>query len=366
MRAPPDLQRGGPRARRRSAPALAAALAALVLLLALSAAVAAAPVGVQVASGAERATLRLERVEIDRAGILLPDAWTTPAGGGSATWSPDFGTAAYSFPLPAAIPPAGAPVTLGVTVTAAPSARFAPALGISGDIDIQGSAFQVGALAEPGQTAAGSLPLRLVPRASAPGSAVRVTVGLQDGPRVTYHYRASAPPRRCAVPPRLRTQAQTRSCNYRVTFAVRQVREPIRNLARITTVAGGHFLVSLESRGLPARVCTPFGVDVRLLHEHVQPFGDDIEIRAQEDARACLRRRPATGRPAAMWVDVPLAVVRSDDGRCPRGSRGEMTARAGAPFPALILDLCGHREVFSPSRPGRPRSSAVSVSIQVR
>lgn len=257
-------------------------------------------------------------------------------------------------------------MTLGVSVTAAPTARFAPALGISGDLDIQGAAFQVGTLAEPGQSGAASLPLRLVPRAVGEGAVVNVIVGLQDGPRVTYRYVAQAPARRCAVPPRLRTQNQTRSCNYRVTFSVRQIREPIRNLARVTTVVNGGFLVSLDSPGLPARVCTPFGVRVSLLHEHVQRVGDDIVIRAGEGARACLRRQPATGRPTTMWVEAPVEVTRSNDRDCPRGSNGELIARAGAPFPALILDVCGHREVFSPSRPGRPRSSAVSVSITVR
>jgi hypothetical protein len=67
-----------------------------------------------------------------------------------------------------------------------------------------------------------------------------------------------------------------------------------------------------------------------------------------------------------MWVDVPIEVVRSNSSACRTASMGELTARAGAPFPLVVLDVCTDHEVFSPSRPGRPRSSAVGVTITVR
>jgi cell wall-associated NlpC family hydrolase len=123
--------------------------------------------------------------------MILANAWNVTEA--SAQWTPPFGQATYEYAMPSQIPPGGAPVTLKVSVTAAPGARFAPALGISGDLEIRGeSPFQVGALAEPGQSASASKTWTLVPRNHATGTIVRVLVGLQDGAQIRFDYRATA------------------------------------------------------------------------------------------------------------------------------------------------------------------------------
>src|SRR5688572_22074430 len=66
-------------------------------------------------------SLTLTGVVIDRRGIIIPEAWSVPEGGGSAQLNPPFGQAAYRFPVPSRIPAAGANVTLSVSVTAAPT-----------------------------------------------------------------------------------------------------------------------------------------------------------------------------------------------------------------------------------------------------
>ncbi len=116
--------------------------------------------------------LTLQQVDVDRTGIILAANWM--AAKGSGTWTPPFGTATYQYPLPDTIPAAGVNVTLSVTATAAPTSRFAPALGISSqsEIGIENGPAQAGALAEPGETKTGTKTIKLVraPTPTAPSS----------------------------------------------------------------------------------------------------------------------------------------------------------------------------------------------------
>lgn len=133
-------------------------------------------------------TLTLEKTEIAKTGMLYPEAWSVSAG--SASWKPYFGTANYMYAMPGSIPAAGTSMTLSVNVIATAPNRFAPALAIEGSI-VQGGRVQVGALAEAGKSAAASKSVKLLPGSVAAGSTVKVVVGLQDGPRITYTYRAA-------------------------------------------------------------------------------------------------------------------------------------------------------------------------------
>ena len=165
-----------------------------VLVVAVSASLlltAPAPAGQATAQTPAASSLKLQQVVIDRTGTILAAAWNVTEG--SAQWTPPFGQATYQYAMPSQIPPGGAPVTLAVTATAVPGSRFAPALGISGDLEIRGeSPFQVGALAESGQSASASKTWTLVPPKVATGTIVRVVVGLQDGARIRFDYRATA------------------------------------------------------------------------------------------------------------------------------------------------------------------------------
>jgi cell wall-associated NlpC family hydrolase len=136
-------------------------------------------------------SLSLQKVVVDTTGMLLPNAWSVSET--RAQWSPPWGQSTYEYALPARIPPAGAPVTLKVTSTAIQGSRFAPALGISGDVEIRGDAsFQVAVLAESGESKSASGTFTLVPRNHAAGTIVRMKVGLLDGARITFEYKADA------------------------------------------------------------------------------------------------------------------------------------------------------------------------------
>jgi Ca2+-binding RTX toxin-like protein len=142
-----------------------------------------------VAQGGGATQLVLESVDVDRTGIIEPDAWT--AAQGTARFAPSYGTADFSFPIPGVIPPQGAPVTLSVTATA--NQIFAPALGIHGDATFLGPAAQAGTVVPAGGgTASGSATVTIVPRPAAPGAAVLIYIGLQSGPRVNYRFRAES------------------------------------------------------------------------------------------------------------------------------------------------------------------------------
>ncbi|MGE3795514.1 MAG: calcium-binding protein [Dehalococcoidia bacterium] len=133
--------------------------------------------------------LVLESVDVDVTGIVEPASWT--AGQGTARFAPSYGSADFSFPVPAVIPPQGAPVTLSVTATA--DRIFGPALGIHGDATFAGPSTQATAVVPAGGgTASASATVTIVPLASAPGTKVLIYIGLQSGPRVNYRFRAES------------------------------------------------------------------------------------------------------------------------------------------------------------------------------
>lgn len=142
-----------------------------------------------VAGQAGGTRLVLQGVDVDRAGIIDPEAWT--AGQGSARFAPFYGSADFAFPVPSVIPPEGAPVTLSVTVNAT-QIGFSPALGIHGDVDFVGPTRQADASALAGGSGTGTATVTIVPRSVAPGTAVLIYIGLQSGPRVNYRFRAEA------------------------------------------------------------------------------------------------------------------------------------------------------------------------------
>ncbi len=114
----------------------------------------------------------------------LGNGWSIPDAGGLVIWAPPFGKATYQWAMPPSIPPTGATLRMSVDVDAAPTSRFAPAMGIVGSL-VEGGQVNVGTLAEPGQSNSAKATVRLVPGS---GTGLTVKVGIQDGPTYTYTY----------------------------------------------------------------------------------------------------------------------------------------------------------------------------------
>lgn len=154
-------------------------------------------------------------VKINREGGAYPQAEFTglSAEGGTVSVTQHFGTtpstATFKWVLPTEIPAEGAKGSLTITVQVpADSERYAPAMALdSAMLDCtgvkttpntscsSGSRVQVGGVAEKGESKTFTQTFMLR------GSAASVTVGIQDGPNITYSYaagQATAKPGDCA------------------------------------------------------------------------------------------------------------------------------------------------------------------------
>jgi len=108
---------------------------------------------------AQNVRLELEEVSTDARGIMFADKWTHDAQQGTAQWSPPFGQASYRVELPKVIDSAGPSGSFSLRVTAAERSRFAPGIGLKGEVEVNPAA-QLGVLAEPGETKDGGRYLR--------------------------------------------------------------------------------------------------------------------------------------------------------------------------------------------------------------
>jgi hypothetical protein len=196
--------------------ALALALAAGLLLA--GAVVAADRDGRALARASAGDSLQLVGTpQIDRTGILLPDKWTSITGSG-ATWNTDGWLGEYSWNIPSSIPPGGAPASVTVTATDKTGGRFNGVIGAGGNLFIEGGPAVAEALADKvagPATKSATKSFKLVPGSYCDGCAISVTVGIQDGPRITFNYKVVPKSKPCPDRKRI-TLAQARGplvCN---------------------------------------------------------------------------------------------------------------------------------------------------------
>jgi len=155
--------------------------------------------------------------EIDRTGILLATKWTSITGS-AATWDTDGWRGDFSWSIPSSIPPGGANASLSVTATDKTGGRFNAVIGASGNLFIENGPAAVEALADKiagPATKSASKSFRLVPGSYCDGCAVSVTVGIQDGPRITFNYKV-VPKQKPCPPKKAVTLAQAKGpliCN---------------------------------------------------------------------------------------------------------------------------------------------------------
>ncbi len=175
--------------------------------------------GLVVASATSRPTgtvVKQTSFKVNREGGAYPQAafaGLSPEGG-TVSVTQKFGatpsTATFKWVLPKEIPAAGAKGSLTISVTVpADSERYAPAMAIdsamldctgvkvgAGGSCSTGGRVQVGGVAEKGESKTFTQEFKLR------GSAADVTVGIQDGPNITYSYavgQATAKPGDCAT-----------------------------------------------------------------------------------------------------------------------------------------------------------------------
>ncbi len=131
------------------------------------------------------------RPQIDRTGILLPDKWTSITES-SATWNPDGWRGDFSWSIPSSIPPGGAAGSLSVTATDKTGGRYNAVIGVGGNLFIEDGPAVIEALADKvagPPTKQASTSFKLVPGSYCDGCPVSLTVGIQDGPRITFNYK---------------------------------------------------------------------------------------------------------------------------------------------------------------------------------
>jgi hypothetical protein len=164
-------------------------------LLALMAALGACLPGTALAAGD---SLQLVgQPQIDRKGILLPASWISITGS-AAVWDTPGWRGDYRWSIPDAIPPGGADATLSVKATDKVGGRFYPVIGVSGNVFIEGGdgIVTAGADLNAGKpTAEGNGTFKLVPGSYCDTCPITVTVGIQDGPRITFNYKVVPKPR---------------------------------------------------------------------------------------------------------------------------------------------------------------------------
>ena len=142
-------------------------------------------VGFAVPVVASAAPLTLQSVRVDKTGIPEPLAWTIPDAAAGASFSPEAGTASYSFPMPAAIPDGGVTVTISADVKANAGSKLAATIGVDGDVVKRGPVIAT-AMASSGESDHQSRNVTLV---RGPEGLAIVRLALLDGPRYTYTYR---------------------------------------------------------------------------------------------------------------------------------------------------------------------------------
>lgn len=169
---------------------------------------------------------------VDKSGVILGDKWEI--GATAARWSVagQF-ELAYEWTAPATIPLRGGTLTMklrGSELIGGPGNRICPAMGARGGFDMgAGQPVTIGFCAEAGGTKTESKTIKLVPSAASPvGSIAYLTIGLQDGPVLTYVYRAGTasasvtkkPGAGCRRPAGVGSAgAHTGSCTQGQTFA---------------------------------------------------------------------------------------------------------------------------------------------------
>jgi hypothetical protein len=149
--------------------------------------------------------LQLKQVTIDKRGMVRPDKWN-PVTESNAIWDTEGFRGEYSWSIPSSIPPAGAVATLTVIATDKTGGRYNGKLDLTGNIRVEGGPAEAQALADKngGQgTKRGDASFKLVPGSYCDTCAIAVTVNVQDGPKVTFHYKVVPKPNPCATVSRL-------------------------------------------------------------------------------------------------------------------------------------------------------------------
>ncbi|MEA2324203.1 MAG: hypothetical protein QOD81_4053 [Solirubrobacteraceae bacterium] len=129
--------------------------------------------------------------QIDRTGILLAAKWTSITASG-ATWDTDGWRGEFSWSIPSSIPPGGAPASVTVTATDKNGGRYNGVIGATGNLFIEGGPAVAEALADKvagPATKSATKSFRLVPGSYCDTCPISVTVGIQDGPRITFNYK---------------------------------------------------------------------------------------------------------------------------------------------------------------------------------
>jgi hypothetical protein len=219
--------------------ALVAGLAAGALTTGAPATVAVAPTFTLVASPTcGSGETRVGRACVDRPTL---DKWTIADG--NASWDvPGQWLITYAWKIPATVPAAGAGMTMQMSAQeriGGPGNRICPAMGAVSGFGFKGEPAQpatIGFCAVAGGSANDSKTITLVPSSAAPaGSTLYLTVGLQDGPRFTYTYKA-APKQAVCKRRRAAAAAAAEDCTAAVAFIFTQGGRPKNAPTRVLDV----------------------------------------------------------------------------------------------------------------------------------
>jgi hypothetical protein len=160
----------------------------------------------------------------------------------------------------------------------------------------------------------------------------------------------------CAAPPRLTAGVQPGrevqgECYFTVDFDFSQLRQPIKDdLSRIHTSGKGHFTLCCDDvLPIGRTLCASRSNDVSsstIGHVHEQISEDDLVLRLKADFPACLK----IVSPRSWIISLGVRVTHSNDKDCPARSTGKVEIRVGRPFPYVVLNVCEHREIYSPSK----------------
>ena len=148
--------------------------------------------------------LKLKQVTIDKSGMIDDANWTVSES--SATWDTAGFRGEYTWTIPSSIPAAGASGTIRVTATDKSGGRYNGVIEAFGPLVETGTA-RAEALADKngGQaTVTDTESFKLIGNSCSPCT---VTVGVQDGPKVTFRYEADPCPGGRVSPARAHTSA---------------------------------------------------------------------------------------------------------------------------------------------------------------
>jgi hypothetical protein len=270
----------------------------------------------------------------DRSGQVLSANWSV--NDGNATWDTTGWTTTYKWTVPATIGPTGAAIKLNLTALSK-SGVVCPAMGAHPSFPLKDPKQDpvLGVCGKPNEgTATASKTVNIVATSSGPGA---ITIGLQDGPQITYKYIAKPTP----VCRKFSSSAANPEPPFIVTFAVAHRGVPPRGesptLSQSVSGAEGKLSIcdKLEARGALASDATG-----TVHHNDEHALGQLHRIE-----KLVLTVKRGAYNKTANWEKVALVVVvtKSDDRDCRVGAEGRLTLTEDAKGQGdeFWLRLCG-------------------------